>query len=709
MTVKDLLRRWVLKTCSPILFYVPGSAEKKPDDKARITFSPVSQVDMRYFYPQPKNYDMEIPYYVIITGKENAKPCGTLSVYKTNTSGESHKSLGCRYRIYKKIQETGEYIAVTKNGEDDPQEKEKLLSNEQTVYLPEGEYYFREFIASEGDKLFFETLKILIFKKNEDYEESEEIIKDYTEEDLPPEEERKDLLYIQYKNLFDDEIHETFNNFKRYSGSKGADQVLPQDAPAEDGQYFHYYIYHEPKLLKVYIEFENNTETFQDIVDESYTKQSLIAYWGPEWTTGPVGRFRLPDGTIINERGTLTDTTQVLPNPIHKICPKITKVMLIDKDITNIVTSSKETRKEAEKFYCGLGFLVNGTEGVEVSADFGYCKCANLLYKDYAQNAWKIGKVNLGIEQYAIAYSERNINGFSHIIDDPYGNIYVKGAPGQVGSHSSDNKFNPTQDVTWGAYIVRNTTATGFGIDDKGEEKKQSTYYSNNGGTDPAQTDITYSIGNSIVEVKTTSTFAKTANYSWRKARAGARHYQDYPKSGDITLSGGIEDQENGGRGFASVADCSHYATASLHYCSKLDKDTIDSGYTNGWAPFMTADWVSGPSGNAYGAYWRIWCYEDSNGEIIRSSSETFNSDFCPDLATPLYWFKYQQLKNNSDLHFCPELPELQKLKEQGITAEKGFGAAVIFTRSQRSTYMEQTGKQDEYFSTPRIYNILKD
>lgn len=709
MTVKDLLRRWVLKTCSPILFYIPGGATSQKKDKARITFTPLSQVDISYFYPLGRKNEVQVAYYTVIVGKENAKQCGTLPFYESITTGKKYDSLGCRYRIYKKVQETGEYIAVTKNGEDDPQEKEKLLKNQQTVYLPEGEYYFREFIASEGDKLFFETLKILIFKKSEDYEESEKIIKDYTEEDLPPEEERKDLLYIQYKNLYDNEIHETFNNFKRYSGNTGADQVLPPDAPAEEGQYFNYYIYHEPKMLKVYIEFENNTETFQDIVDESYTKQSLIAYWGPEWTTGPVGRFKLPDGTIINERGTLTDMTQVLPNPIHKICPKITKVMLMDKDITNIVTSSKETRKEAEKFYCGLGFLVNGTEGVEVSADFGYCKCANLLYKDYAQNAWKIGKVNLGIEQYAIAYSERNINGFSHIVDDPYGNIYVKGAPGQVGSHSSDNKFNPIQDVTWGAYIVRNTTATGFGIDEKGEEKEQSTYYSNNGGTDPAQTDITYSIGNSIVEVKTTSTFAKTANYSWRKARAGARHYQDYPKSGDITLSGGVEDKENGGRGFASVGDCSHYATVSLKYCSKMDKDTVDSGYPVGWAPYDTASWQPGSEGNGLGAFWRMWCYEDDDNNIIKSNTETFDIDFSPDLATPLYWFKYLQLKENSDLHFCQDLKDLKDLEDSGKFATKGFAAAIIFTRSLRSTYMEQTGKSDEYFSTPRTYNILKD
>ena len=700
MTVKDLLRRWVLKTCSPILFYVPGGAEKKSDDKARIIFSPVSQVDMRYFYPIPKNYDIEIPYYVIITGKENAKPCGTLSVYKTTTSGESHESLGCRYRIYKKIQETGEYIAVTKNGEDDPQEKEKLLSNEQTVYLPEGEYYFREFIASEGDKLFFETLKILIFKKNEEYKESEEIIKDYTEEDLPPVEERKDLLYIQYKNLFDDEIHETFNNFKRYSGSKGADQVLPPDALAEDGQYFHYYIYHEPKLLKVYIEFENNTETFSEIKDESYTKQSLIAYWGAEWTTGPIGKFTLPDGTQIGD-GHLNANDEVIENKTHKICPKITKVMLMDKDISYLISSEKETRKQSEDFYCGLNFLVNGTEGTEIAADFGYCRCVKLSYKDYGQNIWKIGNVNLGNGQYAIAYSERNINGFSHFADDPYGIIYVSGNPGPVGSHNSDNRFNPVQDITWGACITRNTKAT----------NRTGSEYSEIRHTEwpSAYTDITYSIGNSIVEIKATSTTIGEATYQWQKEGPGARWDPDYPASGIQVFSGGIEDQENGGRGFASVADCSHYATASLRYCSKLDKDTVDSGYPNGWAPMMTADWVSGPGGNAYGAYWRIWCYEDSNGEIIRSSSETFNMDFCPDLATPLYQFKYQQLKDDSDLHFCPELSELQELADQGIVAEKGFGAAVIFTRSQRSTYMEQTGKQDEYFSTPRTYNILKD
>jgi hypothetical protein len=42
MTVKDLLRRWVLKTCSPILFYIPGGGAKEQKDKARIIFSPVS-------------------------------------------------------------------------------------------------------------------------------------------------------------------------------------------------------------------------------------------------------------------------------------------------------------------------------------------------------------------------------------------------------------------------------------------------------------------------------------------------------------------------------------------------------------------------------------------------------------------------------------------------------------------------------------------
>jgi hypothetical protein len=53
MTVKDLLRRWVLKTCSPILFYIPGGATSKKEkkDKARITFTPLSQVDISYFYP----------------------------------------------------------------------------------------------------------------------------------------------------------------------------------------------------------------------------------------------------------------------------------------------------------------------------------------------------------------------------------------------------------------------------------------------------------------------------------------------------------------------------------------------------------------------------------------------------------------------------------------------------------------------------------
>lgn len=695
MTVKDLLRRWVLKTCSPILFYVPGGATtpKEKKDKARITFTPLSQVDMKYFYPQPKNYDIEIAYYTIIVGKENAKHCGTLPFYDTTTSGEKHDSKGCRYRIYKKVQETGEYIAVTKDGEDDPQEKEKLLKNQQTVYLPEGEYYFREFIASEGDKLFFETLKILIFKKDENYEEPSDIIKDYREEDLPPIEERTDLLYIQYKNLFDNEIHETFNNFKRYSGNTGADQVLPPDAPAEDGQYFNYYIYHEPKMLKVYIEFENNTETFSETKDESYTKQSLT--YTTVWTTGPVGKF---EELGIGD-GNLEGKDIVKENFIHKICPKITKVMLVDKDVTNLVTSEKETRQTPEELYCGLNFLVNGTEGTYISADFGYCRCIKLVYKDYAQNKWKIGRVGFGNSQYAIAYSERNINGFSHFADDPYGNIYVSGNPEPVGSHNSDNRFNPAQDVAWGAYIIRNTKA----INNTGSEYSKILYE----GPEVANNEVELFINNSIVQVKAGSTTTGGATYQWQKEKPGARWDPSYPASGVEIYSGGIEDQEVGGRGFASVGDCSHYATASLRYCSKMDEDTVASGYPNGLAPMMTADWQ--PNGNAYGAYWRIWCYEDDEGNIIKSNTETFNMDFSPDLATPLYWFKNRQLKNDSDLHFCPDLKDLKELEDQGIYASKGFAAAIIFTRSLRSTYMAQTGKVDEYFSTPRTYDILKD
>ena len=702
MTVKDLLRRWVLKTCSPILFYIPGgtTSPKEKKDKARITFTPLSQVDIKYFYPYPKNYDIEIAYYTIIVGKENAKHCGTLPFYDTTTSGKKHDSMGCRYRIYRKVPETGEYIAVTKDGEDDPQEKEKLLKNQQTVYLPEGEYYFREFIASEGDKLFFETLKILVFKKGEDYEEPNNIIKDYREEDLPPIEERADLLYIQYKNLFDNEIHETFNNFKRYSGKTGADQVLPPDAPAEDGQYFNYYIYHEPKMLKVYIEFENNTETYSEIKEGPYIKDSLIAYWGPLWTTGPIGKAII-DGQEIGD-GEVTKGDEVHQNDIHKICPKITKVMLMDKDISSLVSSKVETRSPELELYCGLNFLVNGTEGTEVSSDFGYCQSKKLVYKDCAQKTWKIGNVDLGKNQYAIAYSDRYINGFSHFTDDLYGNIYVSGEPGSVGSHNADNRFNPTQDIAWGAYITRNNEASR--INEDGIREYSRMEYA---GPPLAQNEVEYSVGKSIVEVKATSTNTGNAIYTWSKAKPGARHRPDYPKNGTERYAGGVEDTELGGTGYVSVGDCSHYATASLRYCSKIDKDTIDSGYINGWAPLMTASWT--PDGNSYDAFWRIWCYEDDDGNIVKSNTEAFNMDFAPGLSTPLYEFKRQQLKDDSELHFCQDLKELKKLSDQGISATKGFATAIIFTRSLRSTYMEQTGKQDEYFSTPRTYDILKD
>jgi hypothetical protein len=92
-------------------------------------------------------------------------------------------------------------------------------------------------------------------------------------------------------------------------------------------------------MLKVYIEFENNTETYQYEQDESYTKESWM--WGTTvWGTGPVGKFEklgIGDGSLEGE-------DIVHPNYIHKICPKITKVMLIDTDITNLVTSETETR-----------------------------------------------------------------------------------------------------------------------------------------------------------------------------------------------------------------------------------------------------------------------------------------------------------------------------------------------------------------------------
>ena len=143
MTVRELMHRWVLACANKPLFYLPFHRSL-----GKVIIEPMTHIfPVIYDYKQ-----FFVPYC------NKSQLTGTIRVWKTIGGKEQEPTLGCEYRIYKRFKKASgeyEYISVLDNGVLDRDEKAEMFKNKTEITLPEGVYYYKEFISGEGDILHF--------------------------------------------------------------------------------------------------------------------------------------------------------------------------------------------------------------------------------------------------------------------------------------------------------------------------------------------------------------------------------------------------------------------------------------------------------------------------------------------------------------------------------------------------------------------------
>ena len=143
MTVRELMHRWTLACANKPLFYLPFHR-----NLGKVVIEPMTHIfPVIYDYKQ-----FFVPYC------NKSQLTGTIRVWKTIGGKEQEPTLGCEYRIYKRFKKASggyEYISVLDSGVLDRDEKAEMFKNKTEITLPEGVYYYKEFISGEGDVLHF--------------------------------------------------------------------------------------------------------------------------------------------------------------------------------------------------------------------------------------------------------------------------------------------------------------------------------------------------------------------------------------------------------------------------------------------------------------------------------------------------------------------------------------------------------------------------
>lgn len=151
MTVREFMHRWILGCVNKPLFYLPFHRSL-----GKVIIEPMSHIyDIKYDGRQ-----FFAPYC------NKSQLTGTIRIRRGK---EFEPTLGCEYRIYKKVKKASgeyEYVSVLENGIIDRYEKAEMFKNKVELNLPAGTYYYKEFISGEGDILHFDIEKFEV-KANE--------------------------------------------------------------------------------------------------------------------------------------------------------------------------------------------------------------------------------------------------------------------------------------------------------------------------------------------------------------------------------------------------------------------------------------------------------------------------------------------------------------------------------------------------------------
>ena len=459
MLLSDFKRRWVLSKINPILFYLPLAAKPKvKKNKAHIIISPRTQIDMSTFTPYPQIPDKVVPYYTFYPKKEDTVVTGSFEKYKsfltldTEEENDENKipTYGCCYRLYKKNidEETGEisYISVKTNGELDEEDSfDSLHFNQQSFYLEEGTYYYYEEVSSEGDMIFFDTLEIKVFKKDESYQEEEDIIKDYADSETP---EDPETLYIHYLSLDDNKKHETFNGYKGYiyKERKNNSSIVSSNEEEEKSE-FKYFIYHEPKSIKVYTEFKEVNETYTGVTKSELYTYSQSTAQGIPWVIGPIGKGESnPDGT--------SPTDIPVYNYMYKIVPHVYKTIIMNKQVDAAIET--DIKKSVYMYDWILSFAYNFWDaGVGMYDTVGWAlqKYKVSFPKNESHKTISINGVVV-TQSYLMSYSQYQIRNFPHAEEDEFGFLYNSITPEATNSDTS-NLQTPQYNVGVGIAMQR--------------------------------------------------------------------------------------------------------------------------------------------------------------------------------------------------------------------------------------------------------------
>lgn len=655
MRVSDLKRRWVLSKINPILFYVPlGNKAEAPKDKAHIVISPRTQIEMRTFNPYPSIPDKSVPFYSFYPKKEDTIATGSLKKYKAFLDlGEEKKNLiptyGCCYRIYKKEynKETQEmaYISVMSNGDLDLEDSfDSLHFNEKNFYLPEGEYYYYEEVSSEGDMIFFDTLKILIFKKDENYHENSSIIKDYSEEETPQDPE---MLYIQYKSLDDNLWHETFNGYKGYIyKERSSNSSLALEDSEQKKSEFKYFIYHKPKTIKTYTRFKEVQETFESATKNGVERYGEWAIW-TLWKVGPMGK----NGDT--SQG-ISPSDTIVSNYMYRIVPEVYKVKVMDKEVS-AMSEIDIQRTGSQTYNWILSFIYNSWTATAGMFDtVGYCLQRYDITFPSKESYKAILLCGVPVSQsYIMSYSQYQLSGFSHSYQDQYGHLYTSISPKGTSGSDTSNLQEPKYNVGVGVAVLRGGEA-------RGEGEKVNVFGRTENTLGPNVITKTSQLNGTIYNVEA-KTGVHTSHITW---------HDRYGNSDDYTVT--VEPKDTA-ISYASAEDCAYFAMRA----AKAISAQYDTDNPGGYCAYMCDT-------NASHCFYDITCWEDNNENPVIVDTQVYNIDTAYFPSKPLY-----ERKNGED-HVYWRWDQVKDLKE-------GCGASVLFTRQTRSFYKQWTGKQDSF------------
>lgn len=679
MTLRDFKRRYLLSKCNPILFYIPGM-NRKEQKKGRAIFSitPLTFVKLGTFTPYPKdNPEVVVPYYSFYTDKDDADICGSVTHYTTTVTSPEIPNLGCKYRIYKKVieinSETGEeeikYISVTAKGELDPLEVSPLFTNQERFNLPLGEYYYREYISGEGDTLLLDDLKIEIFVKDEEWQQSPKAlintIKDYQEEDLP---EGKEIVYIWYKSLDDDKLHETFSGFKGYR------KKYPHPNPEEEDEYidFHYYLYHKPKTIKTYTKFEKVEQTYDRIVKNGYYEYSDLYYY--PYTIGPMGREIPSEGVLGPENGYNLFSDQIIENNIIKIIPKVYKVKFMEKEIEVL---NEQNISQDVSFNCLVNFVSNGQKfnpPPMPNRKYVYYERYKVFFPTISSHREiKIADTTVS-NGYLMSYDQYPHNQYIHFKDVPFtcGSLYSLTSPSSTGSTDGDNHHTPEDSIGSGVAIQRSNLVMGD-MDTPYEER-------------PYAESI-------FTPVEVTSHFD-----TWLNGTICRLEVHNTPQPYKYTCSNSEKDEDKEffiddyGIGFGCAEDYSYFAMRSTKAVTKLDPDNPE-----GWSSFL----CSGKD-NGNPCFFKITAYEDENGnpKVVREEHYDFETGINAFDSQAVMKKKNEAMRDD----YVVEYPYLQQVLDMDL--REGCGVSVVYTRSTRKGYKEYLEVSEPLFNSNDNYTV---